>query len=322
VAKKADSPDAFKSLLSRILVPQGFGSAVDNELRLELLGHLLDRYRHELKHKDGRISFDDFLQCKLFIDSDRVIVQSPPKFVFQGSGLRPLSYQAPLLLFLLANHRRELQVIEIIESFIDTIWNQLSPLDFKKTQTGVTRCYTNTRFAAHTLRDYGFLKFTRREAFKTWILSLPGFLVAARLLETRRSWTNPYSVPQQDKEGNFDLLPEIRDVWEAIEDYDDFQKCLASICEEDTDVFDTFDRVLRRAHQLLKGYWATIRNGGLAQMKRRKLSMEIIHELERNCLPEEFYEQFSACVCINDALERANPTSSPGPSQSSFPGMS
>jgi len=45
-----------------------------------------------------------------------------------------------LLLFLLIHHRERFEVLRVIELFIETIWGELTFLDFKKTKTGVTRC--------------------------------------------------------------------------------------------------------------------------------------------------------------------------------------
>ena len=107
---------------------------------------------------------------------------APKKIERYGSGTPPIQLQPKLLLYLFyRNFGGEMQVYDIIDTFIKLIWDQLTLLDFKKTQTGVTRRFTNTRFAANTLRAYGLLKFTKREAYKTWMLSLSGLLVASAL---------------------------------------------------------------------------------------------------------------------------------------------
>src|SRR5205823_5429 len=122
----------------------------------------------------------------------------------------------------------------------DQMRQQLTPIDFKKTKTGVTRCFTNTRFAANALRDYGLLKFTRREAFKTWELSLAGFLVAADVLKKRAEQKNPWHVPLNSKEANFDLSQEIRVASKGCQTFDDLVARLASICKPDAEIFKTF----------------------------------------------------------------------------------
>jgi hypothetical protein len=97
--------------------------------------------------------------------------------------------------------------------------------------------------AAHTLRDYGLLKFTHDEAFKTWILSLTGFVVASRVLEKGIDW----ELPPVARMYNFDIHPEIRLAWADLQSYDAFVARLQYICEPNVEVFKTFDTVLRRA---------------------------------------------------------------------------
>lgn len=195
-------------------------------------------------------------------------------------------------------------MLRIIDLFIDSIWTQLSFLDFKKTKTGVTRCYTNTRFAAHVLRDYGLLKFGRKEAYKTWELSLTGFLVAADCLEATRNEGISWKIPHHKKHGNFDLLPEIRCACDKITTYDQFVGRLAALCRPDVSVFKTFDAALRKAFALLPGYWATLKNPNLTQQQRREASHERVRQLEHEGIDSTFYAEFSQCIKINDLLAR------------------
>lgn len=112
------------------------------------------------------MSFEEFTQCQVLADTDKLFVAAPQSFKPRGTGTTAIQLQAPLLLFLLSHHRDRYPVLEIIRLFVATVRKQLEYLDFKKTQTGVTRCFTNTRFAAKVLRAYGLLKFTHREAHK------------------------------------------------------------------------------------------------------------------------------------------------------------
>ena len=94
-------------------------------------------------------------------------------------------------MYLLYRHNnKEQKVYDIIENFIKLIWNQLKLLDFEKTKTGVMRCFTNTRFSANKLREYGMLKFTKHEAYKTWVLSFTGIMVASKFLKDGE-WGKP-----------------------------------------------------------------------------------------------------------------------------------
>ena len=122
----------------------------------------------------------------------------------------------------------------------------------------MTRCFTNTRFAAKVLREYGLLKFTRDEAFKTCELSLAGFLVAASILQQRAGQKRPWYELGPARDGNFDLLPEIRDACRGITSYDEFVARLAAICKPDAAVFKSFQPALKEAFALLQGYWAIL----------------------------------------------------------------
>jgi len=229
---------------------------------------------------------------------------APEEFVDLGSGTRPIRLQAPLMLFLLLHHRDQYQILEIIESFVGWMWRESSALDFKKTKTGVTRCFTNTRFAANTLRDYGLLKFTQGEAFKTWELSLTGFLVAASILESRRVKNTPTELPALKKEGNLDLSAEVRDASKQISSYRAFVDRLAMICARDTKAFKSFEPTLKKAFELLREYWVVLSDSAKSPRERRAVSLDIIRRLEREGVNDTFYGEFSRCVQINDALAR------------------
>ena len=238
----------FEALVDRWVAVQNLSGREPIALKIELLALMLQKLKHARRQKREHVTFEEFEQCHLFADAHRLVVTAPDEFVKLGAGTEPIRLQAPLLLFLLIYHRERYEVLKIIDLFIERIWDDLESLDFKKTKTGVTRCYTNTRFAAHTLRDYGLLKFTHREAFKTWELSLAGLLVAANLLgdkerETKGTWT----IPIHQKVANFDLLPEIRQAWDRIQSYDDFVRRLAEICKPNASVFKTFAPALQRA---------------------------------------------------------------------------
>jgi hypothetical protein len=305
-SRKPDCPEAFRALLARLVQIQGVTLPVDDGLRMEVLGHILERYQHPLNcRREERLPYEQFLQCGLFVDTDRVVLSVPERFQPMGSGIAPIQYQVPLLNFLLAHYRRQARVIDIIDEFIAKVWDQLKPVDFKQTKTGATRCYTNVRFAATVLRGYGLLKFTKREAFKTWELSLPGILVAAHVSGNRPSKESPWKIKERPKKDGFELSGEIEAVWAGIAEYPDFVKCLAGICAPDATVFKTFEKALKQAHDLLRYYGSSVRNHSVTNYRRRELSLEIIDHLETKVLGQEFYEELSACICINDDLERA-----------------
>lgn len=180
---------------------------------------------------------------------------------------------------------------------------QMTFLDFKKTKTGVTRCFTNTRFAAHVLRDYGFLKFTRREAFKTWELSLSGFLVGADILERRNRSQSPWEVSAINKDVKLDLATEIYIASDGLQNFDDFIRNLSSICAPDVEIFKTFGPALTQAFDLLQSYWLIIKDPSKSQQERRKASLDRIKALD--ALGGTFLNELARCIQINDALRRA-----------------
>jgi hypothetical protein len=298
---------AFEALIDRWVTIQNFAAKDAVGLKIELLALTLDKLKHARKQKGEQITFEEFEQSMLLADIDRLVVAAPEHVTQLGTGTEPIRLQSPLLLFLLIHHRERFEVLRIIELFIEKIWGGLTFLDFKKTRTGVTRCYTNTRFAAHVLRDYGLLKFTQKEAYKTWELSLAGFLVAADLLDTKRKDGMSWKIPHHKKQENFDLLPEIRCACDKITTYDQFVGRLASLCQPDVSVFKTFDAALKKAFALLPGYWATLKNPNLTQQERREASLGRVKQLEHEGITDAFYAEFSECIKINDLLARIPP---------------
>jgi hypothetical protein len=214
-------------------------------------------------------------------------------------GLETVRLQRKLLVFLLLYHGSYRHVLEIIDGFVGKIRHQLKTVDFKKTKTGVFRCYTNTRFAALRLRDNGLLKFTEREAYKTWVLSLPGFLVAASALASP-----DWSVPPVEKDPWHDLDPLILQCCDAVADYPTFVSTLSTICKPNSEFFETFKQVLQEAHQLLQRYWATLKNEHLPKADRMKLSRELVDQLDNTLGYGEFLKQLSACIQVDDLLKK------------------
>ncbi|HEY3856943.1 MAG TPA: hypothetical protein VGO67_21370 [Verrucomicrobiae bacterium] len=295
---------AIEALVDRLVVPENFGDNPTLDQKVALLSLVLEELKHERPIADNVVDFEIYTQSEIFADTDKLFISAPLLAKHLGAGTAPIQLQSPLLLFLLLHHRNRFRVLEIIQHFIGKVRQQLTYLDFKKTKTGVTRCFTNTRFAAHVLRDYGLLKFTQREAYKTWELSLTGFLVAADIFQKRSKEKVHWSIPSHFKEFNFDVQPEIRTACDSIKTYDEFVSRLASICVLDTEVFKTFEPALRKAYALLPDYWAMLNNPNLNQQDRRAASLERMQKLEREAISDEFYEEFAQCIQINELLAK------------------
>ncbi|MGO9952121.1 MAG: hypothetical protein ACLPN1_07905 [Dissulfurispiraceae bacterium] len=270
-------------------------------LKIDLLERILELLRYDLKHFENRLGFERFIQGSISIDADRLQYTFPENPQLLGSGTPSIRLQTKLLMFLLLHHRSAYHVFDIIDNFIKTIWGQLAPLDFKKTRTGVTRCFTNTRFAANTLRDYGFIKFTNKEAYKTWVLSLSGFLVASKIV-TDKNW----GLPQGERIYKSDLHPDIHLAYENLKTYDHFVERLSAICIPNVTVFKTFGSILHRAYSLMEQYRHALKDMSMSLKDRKKKSLELITQLEREPNIEDFYKEFSACINVENLLKSLN----------------
>ncbi len=266
--------------------------------KIDLIDRTLEMLRIETRHMENRLKFEDFIQGSARIVGNTLHYTEPEKRINMGSGTAPLRLQSKLLLFLLYRHnQRGLKVYDIIDGFIKAIWDSLDILDFKKTKTGVTRCFTNTRFAANTLRAYGLLEFTKREAYKTWVLSLPGCLVASKLMESP-SWNVPYI----DKKWDFDLHPDIRIAFQELKSYDFFVQRMASICTANAQVFNEEKEGAKRAYTLLRRYSKILHDDSLAKQERKKHCSGLLKRVEQEPEIRRFYEEFLRCLKAGDLL--------------------
>jgi len=294
----------LEQTVDRIVIIRKLLREVNLDLKISALILALEKLQRIRRSKQAPLSFEDFEQCALVVEPGRMVLTADNTGLSATSGTQPIRMQAPLLLFLLLHHRDQYPVFEIIESFVGWIWKELTPFDFKKTKTGVTRCFTNTRFAANTLRGYGFLKYTQKEAFKTWELSLTGFLVAAEILDRRRRLKVVTELLPLGEKDNWDLSAEIRDASKGLSSYELVVDCLETICRRDSPAFRSFTPVLTKASDLLKEYWAVLCDASKSNQERRKVSLQVLNRLEREGIDDKFYEEFSRCVQINDALRR------------------
>ena len=267
--------------------------------KLDILERAVESLRIERRWIENPLPLEIFIQGHARKDRSALRYYFPAGHDSLGSGTPAIQLQPMLLLFLLIYHRSSYKIYDIINGLIHKMWNQLGFLDFQKTQTGVTRCFTNTRFAAHTLRDYGLLKFTRKEAYKTWVLSLPGFLVASKVLEESGG---VLELPEVGKEKHFDLHRKILTAWIDLRTYDAMVERLAYICEPNTQVFTTFRDVLQQAYGLLGNYGHAIQDERKSSKKRKQISMEYIKKLEAMPEIEQFYSEFSKCVNVERLL--------------------
>lgn len=290
-----------EELLRRIIRVDGNPAFDDDLLRLAMLEYFIQVLKYKNRVLEFDFQFENFINSEMSVSKDAIEFYTSGVQTDFGTGTRALDLQPKLLMFLLVHHHSEYAVFDILKSFVYQVWDDLELLDFKKTRTGAMRCFTNTRFAANTLRDYGLLRFTKKEAYKTWVLSLPGFLVASRTLEAG-DWT----LRKSPRTGSSDLHQDIRSTVDAFSSFDVFVAQLAKICQPRTSVFCTFEVVLQRAYLLLEQYWKTISDTGKSKAERQKESNRLLEDLAASPGIEDFYEEFSLALLTDDLLRCVN----------------
>jgi len=289
----------FEQFVDRLIVvtPE---SAATVERKIDFLDRLIERWRIERHELINQVVFEEFLDCTWLVDTDSIYFGDLGNSSHQDTGTPALQLQRRLLVFLLLNHGKHQHVLDIIKAFVGKIRPDLSTRDFKKTETGVFRCFTNTRVAANKLRDYGLLKYTHEEAFKVWVLSLPGIVVAGKAAK-EPGWTLPRVADPWHG-----LDPFILECADATKDFPTLVKTLGELCEPNTRIFETFGRVLAEAQGLLSQYWRVLQNPDLDAAARKKLSQQHLQELDCIFGYTDFIEELSSCVQIEKLLAEAN----------------
>jgi hypothetical protein len=301
VTKKTDMLTDLEDYLDQIIILHGYSNGSEEKLlKVDLIRRLLDQLAVSNKLLENSVPFEEAIQTPHRIIDGRIHIYYPEKKSQLGSGTHPIRLQPKLLQYLLIHHKESHQVYNIIEHFIKQVWDELDNLDFKKTRTGVTRCFTNTRFAANMLRNYGLLKFTNKEAFKTWELSLPGFIVAAKIFKE-----DEWVLEQVEQKIGNNINPLITNASKEIKNFDAFVQILKSICGEGAQFFESFDGFLHEAYELLEEYWESIRSPDLTQKEKLSKSAVKIKQLESHPDIEGFYKEFALHLEIEKLFKKA-----------------
>jgi|ERR1051326_4365596 hypothetical protein len=295
---KKESVDKFSGLIDSLISATDLDGANMIRQKMELLSLSIDDWKASHGFFDNQVTFEEYSKSEIYIDVGHLHFDGQPKLPNPGSGTPPYKLQPLLLLHLLISHRKKYQVYEIITSYIKWIQEDLEPADFKKTQTGVIRCFTNTRFAANVLRSYGLLKFSQKEAYKTWVLSLAGFTVASRMLQSNK-WTLEMGIGRTARE----IHPFIEFAWGPENTYDEFVSTLAFVCKPNLDIFVTFKPMLSEAYKLLNEYWKKLADSTIKKVDRRKECYDRIHTLEAHPDIERFYQEFSDAINVELFIE-------------------
>jgi len=293
--------DSLSGFIEHFVSVNGYLCSPPNvlQLKIDLLERTLEILRIQQRHLENELPMEEFVQGDIQLSGDKIIFSAPDKSKFLGSGTKPIALQPKLLLYLLYRHQHGYEAVyDIIDNFIKLIWGHLDLLDFKKTRTGVFRCFTNTRFAALTLRDYGLLRFTKEEAYKTWVLSLPGILVASKVMEGN-NWEIP---PVIQGQYHFDLHPDIRNAFDDLKTYDKFVQRLTLVCKPNTKIFTDFKEGSKRSYSLMADYWKILQDTSISADERKKKSTAKLKQIDQDQEIHDFFSAFSTCVKVGDLL--------------------
>lgn len=297
------APPKLASLLDHWIKP--IGKAMTAHEKLDVLDRTVEWMRLELRHGRNQLDMDVFLRSHLATTGAALDFSRAAPALSDDKGTAPLHLQPKLLLYLLLYHREGAAPLEVIDGLIAKILPELRPSDFVRTKTGVTRCYTNTRFAAGTLRNYGFLRYTQKERYKAWVLTLPGIIVAAHFLKT-----DAWKIPDTRKEADKDLHRGIYQSLGVIEDYGLFIGVLSGLLREDNGVFKTFAPALKNAFAILLDFNLKTNDTELKYADRQTQCRVLIDRLD-HCLGPEFYGEFSAAMNVEALIKAVDAKSGP-----------
>jgi len=290
-------------LISNLLLPDRFeGKQTILQFKVDILERIIEYWRFKNHYLENRLSFEDFQSSGFWVE-DEAIKFKYGRSIFSNPGFKPIDYQAALLVFLLLNYKENLPIIQIIENFIHTIWDQLSFIDFKKTKTGVYRCFTNVRFAATTLREYGLLKYTRKEAYKTWTLSFPALLVAAKMIRN----TDCFRIKEPDTKSIFGINNKIIVYKDLLGNFEECAGLLMGLCYPHQDIFPSFKQVIESTKKFVLEYWDVLTNKDINNTERREAGYKYMQKIENEVRLTNFYNDFSANLNVEYLKSKFSP---------------
>ncbi len=270
------------------------------EAKIDVLDRTLELLRIKTQHLENSIPMEEFIQAETFIKNGILQYFETADYCSLGSGTPPICFQPGLLIYLLRNYQHKQNVLNIINNFINKLWAHLGKLDFKKTKTGVMRCFTNTRFAALTLRNYGLLKFTKEEAFKTWSLSLIGMIVAAKVMEKGVWGIPPVS---GHKKWSSVLHPDIHDAFKELSDFKVFTKRLADMCKPEVGrLAQKFKQEIGSAFNVLCQFKEVINNQEKNKNERMMLAGKLLKNLDENDGIKKLFKELNLSLKTGDLL--------------------
>jgi hypothetical protein len=121
LAETMNGREYLEEIIDRTVSFQESSRTVDLDLKISALILALEKLQRIRRCKRKPMSFEEFEQCSLFIDINKIVLVESKTHGSSSAGTKPIRMQAPLLLFLLLNHRDEYPFFEIIESFVGWI---------------------------------------------------------------------------------------------------------------------------------------------------------------------------------------------------------
>jgi len=273
--------------------------------RIRILEKLIDLYRFHSADPEIKISLKDVLNLELDFVTDgkiRIIGKKPQSI--DKSFLRPHDLELPLLLFLLV-YEEGGDIYSVITSFIEEIKPILKPLDFEKAKVGAPRCFTNTRFAAQTLRDYGLLKFARGDAYRTWKLSFLGIAVASLIYHP--DWRSDFKRTDYALYGHeYSKLPRtISTAINLICNRDEFVRKIGDVVRSSKVSTPFTSQALKDLHELIGRYKNAIQND-YELIVKDKMAIKIISEMEKRESIAKVMAEFKTAYEMKDFNKKIN----------------
>lgn len=273
--------------------------------RMRILEKLIDLYRFHSADPETKISLNDVLSLDIdFIENGKIRIIGKKSQSGDKGFLRPHDLELPLLLFLLV-YEEGGDVYSVITNFIDEIKPILKPLDFEKAKIGAPRCFTNTRFAAQTLRDYGLLKFTKEEAFRTWKLSFLGIAVASLIYHP--DWLSDFKRTDYALYGHeYSKLPRtISTAINLICNRDEFVNRIRDVIRSSRVNTPFTPQALRDLHGLIGRYEDAVQNDYKSIVKN-KTAINIIAEMEKRESIVNIMRDFKTAYEMKDFNKKIN----------------
>lgn len=261
--------------------------------KMDVLDRCMQLLKQRVHHLQNGIELEDFLGGELWVGPCGLNYRFGKAPRRLPRAIPSILYQPYLLIFLLLYHGPVREVRDTIRELVNRLWDNLGPRDFDTTQKGAPRCVTNVHFAANALRSIGLLRFGKEEAYKTWVLSFPGFVAAARLLQAYVPWDIPANANRTGAWGT----AVHNDVLDALRGMDDLSKfsrwldeCFGVVnrCR-----YPVFHDLVGRAHELMVQHRTALESRKLTPRLPKTQSSEILAGLLNLPDRERFYEELS-----------------------------